>query len=490
MKLSLHTNGHRRPPADALILPFWSAKPNPKLAVSLGSFEQDLQRPLQSGDFTAKEGQILTLYPQDLPEKRILLLGLGDPATLSTETLRRAYATLTHHCRQAKWSSLNLIAPALKNLSEEDIVRGLAEGIFLANYEYDAYKKDSTPLLKKAHLVGITKKAFQDISRFKTISESVYLTRDLVNGNADEITPQTLAKTAQRLAKQLPKIKVTVFGKARIEKEKMGLLLAVNRGSCLDPTFIIGEYRGNPSSKETTVLVGKGITYDTGGLNIKTGNGMVTMKSDMAGAAALLGTLQAAATLKLKTNLTIVIASTENSISSTSYKPGDVYRSYSGKTVEVGNTDAEGRLILADALAYAATKLKPTRMIDLATLTGAVEVALGPEAMGMMSNHSTLAKQIIEAGDRTFERVWRLPLYEEYRESLKSDVADLSNIGGRQGAANKAATFLKEFVGDVPWAHLDIAGVAFLDKAQRYQPKMATGAGVRLMVDFLENLGQ
>ena len=276
------------------------------------------------------------------------------------------------------------------------------------------------------------------------------------------------------------------MGKKQLEKEGFGLLLAVNRGSSCDPALIILQYRGQPHSNNNTVIVGKGITYDTGGLNLKVGVGMETMKCDMGGAAAVLGTMLAAATLGLKTNLTGVIATTENSIGPDSYKPGDVYTSYLGKTVEIGNTDAEGRLVLADALAYANAKLAPTRMINLATLTGSIVIALGEEATGLMSNSDELSLALSEAGETTYERVWRMPLYDEYQERLKSDFADLINVAGRPASANLAGMFLKEFVGKTPWAHLDIAGTAYLTKARHYLPKNATGVGVRLLIEFLE----
>ena len=268
----------------------------------------------------------------------------------------------------------------------------------------------------------------------------------------------------------------------------MGLLLAVNRASSRDPTFMLIEYKGDPKAHDLTVLVGKGITFDTGGLNLKPTGSMESMKCDMAGAAAVLGVIQAAAALGIKKNITGVIAATENSIGSRSYKPGDVYCGYAGKSVEIGNTDAEGRLILADALAYAVKNLKPSRIIDLATLTGAVEVALGNEAIGLLSNHDVLADLLIRSGSSTGERVWRLPLYEEYKDLLKSDVADIKSTGGRTAGCITAAIFLHEFVGKTPWAHLDIAGTAYLNEAKRYQPKHATGVGVRLMLSLLESL--
>jgi len=244
----------------------------------------------------------------------------------------------------------------------------------------------------------------------------------------------------------------------------MGLLLAVNRGSSQDPAFIILRYQGDRKLKEHTVFLGKGITFDTGGLNIKQTGQMETMKCDMAGAAAVLGLFRAVAGLGMRVNITGVIASTENAIGPLSYKPGDVYTSHSGKTVEIVNTDAEGRLILADALSYATQHLHPTAMIDLATLTGSVVIALGEEVTGLFSNHRKLAKKLSDAGLVSGERLWELPTYPEYKEQLRSSIADLKNSGGRKAGWITAALFLQEFVGDVPWAHLDIAGTAYLSE--------------------------
>lgn len=350
-----------------------------------------------------------------------------------------------------------------------------------------ALKKGGAQLLEEVTFAEATKDAEKIIKESLTLSEAVYFARDLVNGNADMVTPQHLAAVAHGIAKGSKKVKTTVLTKKEIEKEKMGLLLAVNQGSHRDPAFIIVSYKGNPSSKDHTVLIGKGITYDTGGLNLKPTGSMETMRCDMGGAAAVLGTLKAIADLELKVNVTAVVPSTENSISATSYKPGDVYTSHSGKTVEIGNTDAEGRLVLADALSYTTKKLKPTRIIDFATLTGAMVITLGEVATGMMSNDDKLAESIACAGNATYERAWRLPLFEEYKKQLKSDVADIKNIGGKEAGSITAALFLQEFVGETPWAHLDIAGTAFLSQERFYNPKLATGVGVRLAVELLRS---
>lgn len=266
----------------------------------------------------------------------------------------------------------------------------------------------------------------------------------------------------------------------------MGLILAVGRGAPHDPCLIQAAYKGNPDSKEHIVIVGKGITYDTGGLSLKPTDGMLSMKCDMAGAAVALGVVKTAAKLGLKVNVTAVTPVAENSIGSKSYKLGDVYRSYSGKTVEINNTDAEGRLVLADALAFVVDKFAPTRIVDLATLTGACVVALGDEIAGLFCDDDLLAEDLLGASDLTDELLCRIPIHMDYMEAYKSEIADLTNSGGREAGAIKGALFLKQFVGDVPWAHLDIAGPAYLPKPKFYHPMKATGFGVRLLIDFLE----
>ncbi|NGX43548.1 MAG: Cytosol aminopeptidase [Chlamydiae bacterium] len=483
----------QRKSADLLAVPFWKIKKGVQPAAELGKLKELLKVPLKTNDFKGKEGEVLIIYVDGQKESRIALVGLGEKKKISLEKLRRAYSKLAKSCLSKKVRDVNLLFPEISNLEEQQTSLGIAEGMLLSNYVFDKLKKDSikeepTVLLRKAVLIGAGKKALAAAKNAADICLGVYFARDLVNSNADDVTPQTLGQHARSLAKKFKNVKATVFDKKRIVKEKMGLLLAVNRGSVRDPAFIILEYKGDPKSKDHTVVVGKGITYDTGGLNLKPTGSMETMKCDMSGAAVALGTIYAAATVKLKKNVTAVIPSTENSISAMSYKPGDVYTSYTGKTVEIGNTDAEGRLVLADALAYANKKLKPTRIIDFATLTGAVIISLGEETTGLMSNDEKLENAIKKAGEATFERVWSLPLFEEYKKQLKSDIADIKNVGQRGAGAITAALFLQEFVGKTPWAHLDIAGTAYLSSARRYHPKNGTGVGVRLMIEFLHNI--
>jgi leucyl aminopeptidase len=480
----------KRKNADALVLPLWKGKKQGEWAANCQFIVHSIPAVLETGDFKGKEGETLILYVSGQPEKRVILLGLGEKDRLTVETLRRAYGSLVKACLAKHLHSLNVVIPHHTSLSESGFLKGMAEGLLLPNYAFEKYKSAAEEkegsLLTKVTFLGCHG-GHQEVVKTQAVCEAVYYARDLVNGNADEITPQYLAECAKQLGKEHEGLKVTVFDKKRIEKEKWDLLLAVNRGSALDPVVLILEYKGNPKSKDLTVLVGKGITYDTGGLNIKS-SGMETMKCDMGGAATCLGVIKALCALKLKTNVIAIIPSTENGVDARSFKPGDVYSSYSGKTVEMTNSDAEGRLILADALAYAVEKWKPTRLIDFATLTGAMEISLGAEATGLMSTNEELAEALERAGEETFERVWRMPLFEEYKEKLKSDIADLKSWNGRSASSCVAATFLRQFVGNTPWAHLDIASTAFLSEPKKYIPKYATGVGIRLMIEFLENL--
>lgn len=449
------------------MVPFWQG---PKAAAE---FSSGLKAPLK--DFKGKAGEVALCYEGN---ERLLLLGLGEQEKATVEVLRRAFASAVRFIQGKKWKEMSLLFPKCKQ--KELFFQGIAEGILLTNYAF-SYRSEETCLLQHVEFVGLEKRA--ELAKIETIVEGVHFVRDLVNANADDKI-EKLLKAAKALH---PKVKTTIFDKKRIEEEGMGLLLAVNRASTLDPFFIQASYTGNPKSKEQIVLVGKGVTYDTGGLSLKPTDNMLSMKCDMAGAATVLGAVKTAAALGLKVNVTAVAPITENSIGSKSYKLGDVYRSYSGKTVEINNTDAEGRLILADALAYSAKKLAPSCMIDLATLTGACVVALGEEIAGLFAGDEDLGKELMASSEKTDELLCQMPVYTDYKEAFKSDIADLVNSGGREAGAIKAALFLQEFVGEVPWAHLDIAGPAFLSKPKHYYPAKGTGYGVRLLVDFLES---
>lgn len=495
MKFSYLREIEKRKEAEVLVLPYWKDKQGIKEACFLkGEWSQILVPVLETQDFRGKEGETLFLYVKGQVEKRFCLLGLGAKDKATIESFRRSYGELTKSCLSKRLKSLNLIIPQVEEIDKENLIKGIAEGLFLPNYIFDRYKKadpeePNGTLLQEVTWIGSQQEDLKIVKTVFTICKAVNYVRDLVNENADDVTPQYLVQCAKEIAHKYSSVKLTVFDKKRIEKEKMKLLLAVNRGSALDPAFIIMEYQGNPRCDDKTILIGKGITYDTGGLNLKPTGGIETMKCDMAGGAVCLGVISAVSQLKLKVNLTIVIPSTENGIDAKSFKPGDVYQSYLGKTVEMTNSDAEGRLILADALAYAIKNLRPTRLIDIATLTGAIEIALGSEAAGLMSNNDELAQMLQEAGNSTFERLWRMPLFEEYKEKLKSDIADLKSWNGKSASSSVAATFLGQFIEDsIPWAHIDIAGLAYVSEVKRYSSKFATGYGVRLMVEFLQRL--
>lgn len=473
----------KRETYELMVLPFWDG---PDEAADLSVWKKSAGLPIGSGDFKGKMGEALLFYGQG----RLLLLGLGKKEAVNRESLRRAYSAAVRIAREKKVKTIHLIVPKIPKMSEEERFQSIAEGILLTNYSFDRLKSESLKdnpvcLLEEACFIGLKKNHEPMIGRLSQIASNVYFVRDLVNGNADDVTPKMLAEMAASLEKRTPGLKAKILDKKQIEKEEMGLLLAVNRGSSFDPYLVLLSYQGNAKSKECIVLVGKGITYDTGGLALKPAESMATMKCDMAGAATVLAAVQTAAALKLKVNVTALMPVTENSIDAKSYKIGDVYRSMSGKTVEVNNTDAEGRLILADAITYAIRHLRPTMMIDVATLTGGIIIALGEEISGLFANDDRLADRLIQSSDETGEKIWRMPLHADYKEMLKSDVADLLNSAGKAASSMTAALFLQEFCGSVPWAHID-AGSSYVSKPKFYNTSKATGFGLRMLVNFLE----
>lgn len=493
MQIAIATNLSKRKSSDILVLPFWKGKKRAEWAFSSKEFANLLKLPLESGDFLGKEGEIFYLFPSKGKEKRLLLLGLGDKDKFTAEGLRRAYGTLVRYLKKLEIDSMNAELPETKLLTPKLLCKSICEALFLSNYAFVSLKsetkKEASHQIKKVCLIGFEGQFLSECKRVAKICSAVNFTRDLVIGNADDVTPSFLAEKAKELEKEFSTVTVQVFHRKEIVKHRMGLLEAVSRGATTEPAFIMIEYRGNPDSKDWTALVGKGITFDTGGLLIKPRGGMEDMRCDMSGAAAVLGTILASASIGLKKNVRGIIASAENAVGPSSYKPGDVYKSYADITVEIADTDAEGRLVLADALAYLQDKFASNRIIDLATLTGGAVVALGEEVTALFSNDDQLASALTEAGEKTYERVWRLPLVEEYKDLLKSKVADIKNSGGRKASAILGALFINRFIkGKTAWAHLDIAGTAFPTDPKSYHPTSATGVGVRLLVEFLENL--
>lgn len=451
---------------------------------------------LNNGDFEARPSQISVIYTRGaIPSQRIALVGLGKKSEINLEKIRTAFAKIMQHLR-----NINIKEAAtsvdLNILPEErdKIIQAVVEGIHLGLYQYTPYKtlgrEDIKEMEQLTFIVEEDKYSFTEaeVKKALIITGAVYFARNLVSAPSNEMTPSVMAQKAEEIAGR-NNVNCKVLDKAEMKEMGMNSLLGVASGSNEEPKFIILEYSGRSNSEETIVLVGKGLTFDSGGISIKPADKMDEMKSDMSGGAAVMGAIMAAADLQLPLNIVGLIPATENMPDGKAYKPGDILKSYSGKTIEVVNTDAEGRLILADALSYA-SKYKPVAIIDVATLTGACIVALGDDVIGMLGTDEKLKNEINEAARTVGEFVWELPLWENYYELIKSDIADYKNSGGRVAGTITAAAFLSKFVGDYPWVHLDIAGPAWSSKDKSYIPKGASGVGVRLLTEYLRNCAQ
>lgn len=438
---------------------------------------------LAGGDFKGKRGQSLVLFSGGTPA-RVALVGLGEEDKFTSEVARQAAGTAVGLALKHNLTTCGLLAITAK-LPEDELSQAQVEGLILGSYRFTDHKKqdDDSRELKRLSLYGPASGAA--VERGTIVGNSTCLTRDLQNQPSNIATPSFLAKEAQRIAKSAL-MRCTVWDREQFTAKGMGALAGVARGSHEPPKFIVLEYDGGKAGAPPLALVGKGITFDSGGISLKPGAKMDEMKFDMSGAAAVLGIMDAVAHLKPAINLVGVIASTENLPGGNAQKPGDIVTAYNGKTIEVLNTDAEGRLILADALAYVVDQHKPGAILDFATLTGAVLVALGHRASGLMGNDEALIAEVLAAGEKTGERVWQLPMWDEYTEDIKSDVADVKNLGTERLAGTIAGgAFLKEFVGETPWAHLDIAGTAWQDKDQPYIPSGGSGVAVRLVVQLI-----
>jgi leucyl aminopeptidase len=442
----------------------------------------------EDGDWSGKYKRTLLLYPRGaLPPRRLLLVGLGKRGAFEASRLREVAAVAAQRARELKLDRYSFDLPTPEGLALADAAQALVEGSMLSLYRYDHYKTTLGPDDQHAiaELTIVSNIEDQAVERGAAvggvIARGVALARDLANGPGNDITPTKLGEEAQALG-QRTGVQVTVLGLEELRQQGFGGILGVAQGSQQQPRFIILEH--GPKDAPTVCLVGKGITFDTGGISIKPAEGMDNMKMDMGGAAAVLGAMQAVGELNLPIHVVGLISAAENMPSGTAYRPGDIIKTLSGKTIEVLNTDAEGRIVLADALFYA-QRYQPDGIIDLATLTGAITVALGSHAIGVMSNDDALCERVLRAGQVSDERAWRLPLWEPYQEMVKSQIADVKNAAGRAGGAITAAAFLSNFVGDYPWVHMDIAGTAWTDKPSPYGPKGATGVGVRLLIQAL-----
>ena len=453
-----------------------------------------IKQALQLEEFSGKKDESVTLY--DLPEikaRRAVLIGLGKLEKLDLETLRSTTGKAVKAGIKKELANLWFALPAVNKLGLEpsDAITAVLEGAYLGNHLFQKYKgeKKKKALRQINFATGsqVVGKFRRLCSKVATICEGTCLAREWVSTPSNEKTPEKFARSIANLAKK-QHLKVQVINEAQLKQKKFGALLAVAAGSQSKPSLVLLEHKV-PGAKKTVALVGKGVTFDSGGLNIKTGGFMADMKSDMSGAAAVAATLITAARLKTKVNLIGAIPIVENMPSGRAIRPGDIIRSFAGKTVEIGNTDAEGRLILIDAMAYAIKRYKPMAVIDLATLTGACVVALGDKIAGVFSNDTELAASIAASGDKTHERCWPMPLPDDYKELLKSDFGDINNMpSSRYGGAITAALFLSEFAADTRWAHIDIAGPAYLKKENAYCGPGGSGFGVRLLIDLLERI--
>jgi leucyl aminopeptidase len=481
-----------------LVLGAFSGKlGTPALAELDQTLDGAISRAAREKEFTGKQGQTLLLHTgKRLPAERVLLIGLGKEKGAGDERLRQGVATATTFLqgRQVSTFTVSLPSFSLRDTGMAAKAQAAAEGIALAAYRFDRYRTEKReelpPVLKDVCLLVEKQKDLQEVeagvATARCICRGVALARDLVNEPGNVKSPEFLAAKAKEMAREHG-LKCTVLGQKELEKEGCGALLGVAQGSIREPRLIVLEYHGGNRVAQPIALIGKGVVFDAGGISLKPAEKMDEMKMDMAGGAAVLGTLHAAAQLKLPVNLVGIIPAVENLPSGSAIRPGDILTSLSGRTIEVLNTDAEGRMILADALTYAA-RFKPRVVIDLATLTGACIIALGHHATAALGNHTGLLRQLLHAGEESGERLWQLPLWDDYASQIKSEIADVKNTGGRPAGTITAAAFLQKFAEDYTWAHLDIAGTAWEEKGRHYLPKGGTGVGVRLLIHYLRKI--
>ncbi|HEU4324571.1 MAG TPA: leucyl aminopeptidase [Roseiflexaceae bacterium] len=448
---------------------------------------------IEEGDWSGGFKKTLLLYPRGaVAARRLVLVGLGTRDAITADRLREAGAVATQRAAELKVQRYAAALPALDGALATPGLQALVEGSLLGAYRFDRYKSKRAEDEGRgvAELTLLAAREDDTVARAvrqgEAVAGGVQLARDLANAPGNEVTPTRLAEVAQNLGERYG-MQVTVLGLDELRAQGFGGIVGVGQGSDQPPRFIAIQH-GQPGEGVPTIcLVGKGITFDTGGISIKPSEKMEDMKMDMGGAAAVLGAMQVVGELKLPLHVVALISAAENMPSGTAYKPGDILSTLSGKTIEVINTDAEGRIVLADALFYA-QRFQPQAIIDLATLTGGVSVALGPHAIGLVSNSDEVSQRVLAAAEESGERAWRLPLWDAYLDMVKSDIADVKNSAGRAASTITGGAFLANFVGDYPWVHLDIASTAWVERPHKaYTVKGATGVGVRLVVQLLQN---
>jgi len=452
---------------------------------------------VSQGEIRGKLNEVTIIHSLGkLPAARVVIAGLGKKPELSVDRVRGAVAVTCRHLQQKKVDTVATIAPGagIGGITPEKAAQAVTEGAILGVYSFRKHitkeaesgeiKELTIATADEAKLTSLKEGSYKG----RVLAEATNLARDMTNEPANFMTPGHMAEIAARLA-ETHQLELTVLEREQMQELGMGGLLGVAQGSRQPPKFITLRYQGRDANEVDIALVGKGITFDSGGISIKPSENMEEMKGDMAGGAAVMAALSAIARLKPGINVAAIIPATENLPGGSALKPGDIITAMNGKTIEIISTDAEGRLILADALAYA-NKLEAKSVVDVATLTGSIKVALGEIYTGALGNNQGLMDKVIAAGADAGEPIWQMPMPEEYKEQIKSDVADIKNVGGKYAGSITAAQFLAEFVGDTPWVHLDIGGTDLSEKERGYLVKGATGVPVRTLVNLVLSLAE
>jgi leucyl aminopeptidase len=487
LQIEFSTQPVQETAADCLVVGIWEGNNPPEttggLAETLGPRVQKL---CEAGDFEGKPYESVLLYDvPGLAAPRVLLVGLGKPADCTATTISRAAGAAVRSLAKKKHDRvlITVLGGEASGISADERIRAIVSGALVAEGGQDLYRTKKTRKPAEALILAHSERpAAVEAGRIE--GEAVRLAAELVNRPPADLFPASFCGIAEEQARDLP-VQVEVLDAAALERERMGCILGVGRAAANEPRLLILRYDGAPKDSRRLAWVGKGVTFDSGGLSLKTSEGMSTMKCDMAGAATALAATLAVARRRLPVNLLCLAPLVENMPGGRAVKPGDVLRAKNGKTIEVLNTDAEGRLILADALSHA-VDLGATHIVDLATLTGACVVALGTAVAGVMTNNEAFSREVLEAAKRTGERAWPLPMFEEYDDLIKSGVADMKNIGGKWAGAITAAKLLAQFVGETPWVHVDIAGPAFSEKETPYQDAGGTGVFARTLLELAQ----
>lgn len=491
MKLTVVQKSITEIEADAIIVNLFQGVTKPGGAT--GAVDRAtgglISRLIEAGECAGKRNECATLhFPPGLPCKKLIVVGLGQADEFDLDYVREVTAS---SLKAAAGEGVRRVATivhgaGIGGLNPEDAARAVAEGAVLGTYRFEAFKSEpSKARIEELIVVEASAEKVpaiqKGVERGTLLAECTNFARDLVNTPSNHLTPAMLAEKAADMARQVG-LECTIIERDEMERLGMGALLGVAKGSAEPPKLIVLRHRGGRGP--LTALVGKGVCFDSGGISLKPAQGMADMKSDMAGAAAVLGAMRAIALLKAEADVMAVVPAVENMPSGTALKPGDILRTMTGKTIEIDNTDAEGRLILADAVAYAGSQ-GAERIVDVATLTGACVIALGRVYTGIVANDDELVQELFQAASKTGEKYTRLPTDPQYQKQYKSDVADIKNTGGREAGAITGGMIIGEFVGEAKWAHLDIAGTSFIDKPRPYLPKGGTGVGVRTLAEWL-----